>query len=151
MVLPATLTPGVSLAISNTGHVAPLLLQAAVFDFINEGHLAKHLRRMRRLYATRREVFHSLCQDMLSEWLELSPGQSGIQTAAFCRGDLNDHEIAAAAKRRGINIAPLSMQFRHGNPRQGLVLGYAATPVGQMASRMEKLRAAFVEVASSCV
>jgi GntR family transcriptional regulator/MocR family aminotransferase len=70
-----------------------------------------------------------------------------IRTAAFCRGDLDDHLIVTAAKKRGINVSPLSMQYRHGNPRQGLVLGYAATPVNRMAAGVQELRAAILEVA----
>lgn len=147
MVLPPALIPGAVQAVSISGHVAPLLLQAALFDFIDEGHMAKHLRHTRRLYAARRDAFHSLCEAQLSDWLQLAPGQSGIQTTAFCRPGLNDHEIAAAAKKRGINVSPLSMQYRHGNPRHGLLLGYAATAVNQMAPRMQKLRAAISEVA----
>jgi GntR family transcriptional regulator/MocR family aminotransferase len=34
----------------------PLLEQAALTDFISEGHLERHIRRMRRLYGRRREV-----------------------------------------------------------------------------------------------
>ena len=149
MVLPAALTQGISQAISISGHIAPLLLQAALFDFIREGHMAKHLRRTRRLYAARRDAFHSLCQQHLSEWLELAPGQSGIQTAAFCLGGLDDHAVATAAKKRGINVSPLSMQYRHGEPRQGLVLGYAATSITHMAAGINKLKAAFVEAANA--
>ena len=147
MVLPATLIAGISQAINISGHVPPLLLQAALFDFISEGHMAKHLRRTRRLYAARRDMFHALCEEHLSNWLRLSPGQSGIQTTGLCVGNLDDHRVAAAAKRRGINVSPLSMQYRHGNASHGLVLGYAATPVAQMAAGMQKLSAAFAEVA----
>jgi GntR family transcriptional regulator/MocR family aminotransferase len=147
MVLPASLTQGVSRAIGVSGHIAPLPLQAALFDFINQGHLARHLRRTRRLYSTRRDAFQSLCEAHLSEWLQLAPGQSGIQMAAFCLGDLDDHLIVTAAKKRGINVSQLSMQYRHGNPRQGLVLGYAATAVNRMEAGVQKLRAAILEVA----
>ncbi|MCW5234842.1 rhizopine catabolism transcriptional regulator MocR [Verminephrobacter eiseniae] len=147
MVLPAGLVSGISQAINVSGHVPPLLLQAALFDFINEGHMAKHLRRTRRLYAMRREAFLTMGEAQLSQWLQLAPGQSGIQTTAFCRNGLDDHAIAAAAKKRGIHVSPLSMQYRHGKPRHGLVLGYAATSVSHMDSGMQKLREALLEVA----
>src|SRR6218665_87703 len=147
MVLPAGLVSGISQAINVSGHVPPLLLQAALFDFLNEGHMAKHLRRRGRLYAMRREAFLTMGEAQLSQWLQWAPGQSGIQTTAFCRSGLDDHAIAAAAKKRGIHVSPLSMQYRHGKPRHGLVLGYAATSVSHMDSGMQKLREALLEVA----
>lgn len=148
MVLPAALSSGISQAISISGHIAPLILQAALFDFMREGHMAKHLRRTRRLYTARRDAFLDLCRVHLSEWLKLAPGQSGIQTTGFCREGLNDHLVTAAAKKRGISVSPLSIQYRHGNQRHGLVLGYASTPINHMAAGISKLKAAFVEVAN---
>ena len=54
--------------------------------------------------------------------------------------------MAAVARRRGVIVSPLSMQYRHGNPRHGLVLGFASTPVERIRAGVSKLKDAFVEV-----
>ena len=55
MVVPPAIGDGIVPALSATGQFAPLLTQAALADFMNEGHLTRHLRRMRRLYSLRRQ------------------------------------------------------------------------------------------------
>ena len=77
--------PGIAQAISITGQFAPLLLQAALADFINEGHMTRHLRRMRRIYAARRRVFCQLVEAHLGDWMMLRPGKAGIQVVGTMR------------------------------------------------------------------
>ncbi|MDR6294568.1 MULTISPECIES: rhizopine catabolism transcriptional regulator MocR [Inquilinus] len=147
LVLPPTLPAGIAHAISTTGQFAPLLLQAALADFIDGGHMARHLRRMRRIYAVRRQLFRSLCQDQLGDWMTLSAGEAGIQMVGLLRDGLDDRRVAAAARARGVNLAPLSIQYRHGAPRQGLVLGYAGVDEPLTRRCMRLLQDAFREAA----
>ena len=146
MVVPMELVKPLTQTICASGHIAPLILQAALADFMDEGHLSRHLRRMRRLYAARRDVFHEMCRASLSPWLQLVPSQSGIQTTGLFTRPLDDQRVAMAAQKRGIMVSPLSMQYRHGHARQGLLLGYASTSTRTMARQMQKLQAAFEEV-----
>lgn len=142
MVLPRSLVPGVTRAISVTGQFAPLLLQAALADFIEQGHMARHLRRMRRIYAQRRQAFRDLWEGALSSYGALVSGESGIQVLALLRPGLDDAALAATARRGGVNVSPLSVQYRHGDPRQGLLIGYAAADAGQMRRGLDILRRA---------
>ena len=57
LVVPEPIRDSIIAALSVTGQFAPLLTQAALADFMNEGHFTRHLRRMRRLYAERRQYF----------------------------------------------------------------------------------------------
>ena len=147
VVVPLPLVDALTQSICASGHIAPLFIQAALVDFIREGHLSKHLRRMRRIYAARRDAFEELCEEVLREWVELVPTHSGIQTTGLFKVDIDDHQVAEAARRRGIMVSPLSMQYRHGKARQGLLLGYAATPQRAMGKHMQKLKEAILEVA----
>ncbi len=126
VVLPPALLAPVKAALSATGHFAPLLTQAALADFVAEGHFARHLRRTRRLYAQRRETFFALFDRFLGASMVLSRADTGIQQVARFLYPVDDREVAARAGRDGVNVSPLSMQYRHGNPLQGLVFGFAA-------------------------
>lgn len=145
MVLPEILVPDFSSVLSTTGQFAPLLLQAALADFIDEGHMSMHLKRMRRIYAARREVFRTYAQRELGEWMTLRQTDAGIQFVGELRAGLSDVSVAAAARRRGLNISPLSMHYRHTKPAPGLVLGYASINEAGMAAAFRSLRQAFVE------
>jgi len=126
MVVPRGLLPAVNAALSATGQFAPLLTQAALADFMNGGHLARHLRRMRRLYGQRRELFISNFNALLGDSLRLCETDTGIQMVAMFLGAVDDRHFAATAAQEGVNVSPLSMQFRHSSGISGLVLGFAA-------------------------
>jgi GntR family transcriptional regulator / MocR family aminotransferase len=127
MVVPMDLRETLTAALSATGQFAPLITQAALADFISEGHLTRHLRRMRRIYAERRQFFIEQFDRHLGRWMVLRPTDSGIQLIGLFRAPTDDRPIAAAARRQGINVSPLSMQFRHRPPTPGLLMGFAAS------------------------
>ncbi|MGN6158642.1 MAG: PLP-dependent aminotransferase family protein [Devosia sp.] len=149
MVLPDFLLPDISGVLSITGQFAPLLLQAALADFIDEGHMSMHLRRMRRIYAARRQAFRNYAQQELADWMTLRPADAGIQFVGDFRSDVSDVAVVAAARRRGLNISPLSMHYRHVSPEPGLVLGYGAINESNMRAAFRSLKAAFAEAAES--
>jgi GntR family transcriptional regulator/MocR family aminotransferase len=140
MVVPRSLVPGISRALSITGQFAPLLLQAALADFIEQGHMARHLRRMRRIYAQRRQVFRRLWAEEISPLARLVDTESGIQILGYLGDGLNDVEVAARARASGVNVSPLSIQYRHGPARNGLLIGYAAADETTMRRGLASLR-----------
>ena len=149
MVLPEFLLPHMSSVLSITGQFAPLLLQAALADFIDEGHMSMHLNRMRKIYAARRQVFRKHAHTELADWMTLRPTDAGIQFVGELHGGLSDTAVAAAARRRSLNVSPLSMHYRHSTAAPGLVLGYATIPESKMPAAFKTLKQAFVEAATS--
>ena len=126
MVVPASLRQGLKAALSATGQFAPLITQAALADFMNDGHLTRHLRRMRGIYAERRQFFIEQLDRHLLPWIDLHGTDSGIQLVGLLRKTANDRQLAASANRQGINVSPLSMQYHHKPVQQGLLMGFAA-------------------------
>jgi len=104
--------------------------------------MARHLKRMRRIYAARRETFRQLCESELDGRLSLLSGETGIQVAGVLAAGLDDHRVVEAGRRLDLNLSPLSRHFRHGNAAQGLVLGYAACDETLMVKGLRKLRTA---------
>ena len=145
MVLPEALVPPFERALVLTGQYPPLLLQAALADFIREGHMTTHLKRMRRLYASRRQLFIELCTTRLNKWLTVLPNDAGISLAVELRKGADDRVVTAAARRRGLHVPPLSMHFRHGGRRDGFLVGYAATPEIALPRSLEQLEAVLRE------
>ncbi|MBW7920989.1 MAG: PLP-dependent aminotransferase family protein [Rubellimicrobium sp.] len=144
IVLPRSFPPGISRALGTTGQFAPLMLQAALADFIAEGHLSRHLKRMRRLYAERRQAFYDTCNRELGDFMRLLPSEAGIQVVARLNDHLDDRTVALAAATQGVNVSPFSQYFRAGRELHGLILGYAACDAPQTARGISALRRAFV-------
>ncbi|WP_436521913.1 PLP-dependent aminotransferase family protein [Actinoplanes sp. HUAS TT8] len=92
------------------GHVA---MQAALARFIDEGELARHVRRARREYAAR--------HDRIVAALDLVPGLSVVPSAAGLHVTaLTDSDLP--------EMSPLSVDdlSRYSGGRRGLVLGFGA-------------------------
>ncbi|WP_457153877.1 rhizopine catabolism transcriptional regulator MocR [Mesorhizobium sp. P5_C1] len=141
LVAPKAIDHTIVSALSVTGQFAPLLAQAALADFMNEGHFTRHLRRMRRLYADRRQFFLESAQRHLGEWLDFHSTESGIQVVGIFRDRCNDAAIAEALLHQGINVSALSIQYRHGSEQNGLVMGFAAADAQTTEKTMQKFRA----------
>ncbi|WP_224546477.1 PLP-dependent aminotransferase family protein [Mesorhizobium sp. CA16] len=145
MVLPPELAGRIVNALSTTGQFAPLLLQAALADFITEGHMSRHLKRMRRIYAQRRQLFREIVTERLRDEITLSPAGAGIQVVGYLKDGIDDIKVSQAAAKRAINVSPLSKYFQNTAPTQGLVLGYAACDAAQTRDGVERLAQAIRE------
>jgi len=114
----------------------PYLAQAPMADFLAEGHFARHLRRMRPIYARRRR----LLLEALAR--EIGTGvvgdAAGMHVAMFLDRCKSDRDLAARALELGVQVSPLSASYL-GKPRQGLVLGFGNTAESSIASAVRKL------------
>jgi GntR family transcriptional regulator/MocR family aminotransferase len=104
------------------------IAQAALVDFIGEGHLAAHIRRMRLLYALRQAKLIAAVGDRLGERLGLAPSAAGMHLVGHLAPQLDDQAIAVAAAAAGIEAPALSGYYHGPAAARGLLLGYAGVP-----------------------
>ena len=143
LIVPREFAPVFSRAVSVTGQFAPLLLQATLAEFIRKGHFAAHLKRMRRLYVRRQALLVDLCERHLSPWVTVDPSDAGMQVLATFRCPWDDRKVAAAAFRHGVDVQPISINYRFRTPEQGLLLGFAAMDEKASTAAVAGLKAAF--------
>ncbi len=100
------------------------IAQAALTDFIEEGHLASHIRRMRPLYLERQA---NLIEGLrpVRDQLKLMPVDAGMHLVGHFKKACNDRAITNGARRLGVQAPALSSYYRGEPARRGLVLGYA--------------------------
>ncbi|MGR3910161.1 PLP-dependent aminotransferase family protein [Burkholderia sp. SR8] len=111
---------------------SPTLLQAALADFIEQGHFARHLKRMRALYGERRTlIVHALRHAFGARLIVESP-VGGIQFAVRFTdgpdGPVDDVAVAARAREAGLAVLPLSIWYTNSQTQhtpRGLVIGFA--------------------------
>jgi len=122
----------------------PPLLQAALAAFIEEGHFARHLRRLRGLYGERSERLVAALQRRLGGLLSVTPPQAGLHVVARLpegsdpeSGD--DVALAARAAAAGIELRPLSA-YGLGHRPAGFVLGYGHLRPREIESAVARLQ-----------
>jgi GntR family transcriptional regulator/MocR family aminotransferase len=122
---------------------SPTFHQVVLADFIREGHLSRHARRMRQLCEGRRSALVEAIRSELGDGLEVLGDRAGMFLAAALPKGSRDLPIAEEAARGGLWATPLS-QCSIGRPRrQGLVLGYGGFNETEIRSGVRRLRRAF--------
>jgi GntR family transcriptional regulator / MocR family aminotransferase len=117
------------------------LLQAVLAEFIGDGHFARHLRRMRGIYAERRRALEAALARELGDTVRVAGDQAGMHLVAVLPAGANDYDIALRAARRGIAVLPLSSCFLGRRTQHGLVLGYGTTRASEIPDAVRKLKA----------
>ncbi|MGB7755524.1 MAG: PLP-dependent aminotransferase family protein [Salinisphaera sp.] len=97
------------------------VVQAALAAFMHGGGYAKHVARMRRLYARRQQCL----RDVLGTDVDLIGGEAGLHVVMRLASRERETVLVAAAAEQAIALAPLSAYVADDNGEPGLVLGYA--------------------------
>jgi len=119
----------------------PHLYQAVLADFISEGHLSRHIRRMRLLYSERREVLVNGIRNELDSVLQVHGAEAGLHLTVTLPNGYRDRVISARAARQNLWLWPLSPSYLGTTPRQGLILGFGGTTVAEIPDAVRRLRA----------
>ena len=123
------------------GHVSALE-QAALADFMLEGHFTRHLRRMRTLYAQRQAAFVAELQHQLGDLLEIQPSEVGMHLVVWLPAGMDDQAAARRAAAHGVDTVAVSSCGMEPVQRGGLILGYAAVAEQEMREGVRRLAAA---------
>lgn len=102
-----------------------ILPQAMVADFMEQGHFARHLRKMRSLYAARHGYLLDALYQHLGKELLVQPQAGGIHVLAMLNGRRSDRAVAAAAQARGLAVLALSDWRMRKSAQGGLLMGFA--------------------------
>ena len=126
LVVPPEMVDVFAAAQSVSTHHPPLLGQAVLCDFIQEGHFARHIRRMREVYAERLGVLLKAAEKELRGVIEISNVEAGLQTIGCLHEGFKADKIVKAAAKRDVELKSLSQYYAREKPTNGLVLGFAA-------------------------
>jgi GntR family transcriptional regulator/MocR family aminotransferase len=102
------------------------ITQGILASLVQEGHLARHVRKMQRVYGHRRQVLIDGVNRDLSRWLAPIPSAAGLHVAATLKVPLSDKTVAEAAFRAGLGVRALGAFATRRAPPRGLVFGFGA-------------------------
>jgi len=117
----------------------PTFFQEVLADFIEEGHFARHIRRMRVLYSQLRSVLVSRLTEELAAMVEVVGDEAGMHLSVMLKNGHCDMEVAERAARQKLSLWPLSPLYL-GEARQGFILGFGGTTMTEIPGAVRKLR-----------
>src|SRR6266702_1137494 len=105
---------------------SPAIDQATLARFVTEGFFLSHIKRMRKLYAERREVFIKQFNELLGDRFTLQIPEAGLHFVAWLRRKTDLPLIMRVCAEIGIRPTPLSSCFIKAVLDPALTFGFAA-------------------------
>jgi GntR family transcriptional regulator / MocR family aminotransferase len=140
MVVPEDLVDAFYSARDAIDQFSATLYQAAMTDFIREGHFARHVRKMRILYMERRTALVDAIRNQMGNKLEVIGAEAGMHLVALLPRGVSDVAVSKKAAEIGLSAMPLSSCYLKSPARGGLILGYGGTDLRQTNEGIRKLR-----------
>lgn len=145
-IVPPPLVPAFVRARTLTDRGTDAFTQATLAEFMRAGLLAPHIRRMRTEYAARRQALLAALGRSLRIGTPLAaPG--GLHMVLRLPDSIDEAAAARACRARDLAVSALAAYYT-GTPHpsrlgiQGLVIGFAATPVAMANEAAKRLQAA---------
>lgn len=102
----------------------PVLTQKILAAFLGEGHFFKHLKKMRTLYAQRRNYMLDALAKIYGDIFTLAVTDGGMHIVATLSASKNDRQLAAVWNQHQLQVSPLSRWYQQTATRYGLIIGY---------------------------
>ena len=138
LVVPPAVADAFLAAAETVSTSPPVTVQAAMADFISEGHLSQHIGRMRVTYRERQLFLVDELNRHLGDRIRVEPASRGMHILAT----LNDPpagNLARGAAARGLDLRMLSDYTETPTSREAIVLGYTHLQPEQIRSAVDNL------------
>jgi GntR family transcriptional regulator/MocR family aminotransferase len=109
---------------------------------MTEGHLRRHVRKMRSLYADRRDLILTTLQRDLADWLTAIPATYGMHVTAVARRPLDLDAVAENLAKQHVCIHTLSRYFLGEQTLSGLIFGFGTADPTQLKRGLAAVRRA---------
>lgn len=148
LVAPHGRTPAFAMLRAVNDRHSPTADQAVLARFLADGHYARHVRRMRKVYEERQAALVQAA----AAWggvLDVAPAAAGLHLLGWLPPGVSDVAAERAAVDAGLMVAALS-RYAVARPARGaLMLGYAAFTPAAIARAMERLGRLLAPLAAS--
>lgn len=104
---------------------APTLTQAAVADFITEGHFERHLRRLRKAYGRRRQALVKSLQTHLPGKIQYSNVEAGLHIMIYLNKKNDEAVVVRKAAEVGVGVYSGKAYHIKQAPGPSILLGFS--------------------------
>jgi GntR family transcriptional regulator/MocR family aminotransferase len=142
LVVPERLVDSIAKVRSVMDQHSPAIDQATLARFITEGFFLSHIKRIRKLYAERREFFIKEFNKLLGEYFMLHIPEAGLNFVAWVRREADFARVGRVRAEIGIKPTPLSFLCIQAKLKPAFVFGFAAWTPAQIRESLLKLASA---------
>jgi GntR family transcriptional regulator/MocR family aminotransferase len=148
MVAPADLIEPIHAMRAHADRGSPLFEQIVLNDYIREGHFARHIRRMRKLYSGRRDALIRAIENNLGDILKISDSEAGLHIVTRLPPGVDDTQLSMALRIRGYEVPCLSSYSLIKPEIGGLLFGFTALEVSEMNDAVSRIRPVLLDAIS---
>ena len=132
VIAPAWAMKALAAARQSTDWHSDIDKQEVLAAFIAEGHMARHMRRMRARYGERRELLLRCLRENFADRLSIVLSAAGLHICAHTRSGKETETIVDRARQNGMRIESLRRFQLDTRSRPGMIFGYGAIEVAQI-------------------
>jgi GntR family transcriptional regulator/MocR family aminotransferase len=127
LIAPKSIVHALKMGRTSVSRQPPGIEQAALAEFIGDGHLERHIRVTLQIYRERYEALVNAIRQFGDGVLEVSENRGiGMYLVAWLPAGVDDRAAARIASAAGVDAVPLSNFALRKLRRTGLVLGYSS-------------------------
>lgn len=89
------------------------LEQLTLAQFIGEGHIDKHLRKIKRIYSKKRDLLKNYLETIWGNDIKLISADSGLHTVISLKSNCNPQQIVDFFKSKGLHITIINNMEQH--------------------------------------
>jgi GntR family transcriptional regulator / MocR family aminotransferase len=135
LIVPESLVAPFTRAKRLADNYTPLLQQIALRDFLAQGHLERHIRRMRRLYGDRRDALLTALRKHFGDAATVEGEDAGMH--AFVR--IADRGLLERAKRNKVQVRGAQPCYLEGDASQRYLFGFSSMPPREIREGIRRL------------
>lgn len=125
---------------------APTLTQAAVADFIQEGHFERHVRQLRRVYGQQRKVLVRAIETHLDQTITYGRNPAGLHLMLRFPSGYSEAEIVQRAAAAGVGVYGGAAYFVQPEPPPTILLGFSGLTETQIEDGVARLAQVVAEI-----
>ena len=123
----------------------PSLEQQVLADFIEQGHIDRHIRKMRSLYDLRRQALVQALKANFGEKAKILGEKAGLHLMVRLQTHLTDEEIIQRAARVGVGMMSAQPSYLNANCAGEFIFGYSELTQEQIQKGISRLALAIAK------
>lgn len=141
LVVPPPLVQAYVEAKAFAGAPLPPHLQNAIAQFIDEGHVDRHIKRLRNLYDQRRQVLLDELAAKLPKQVSVSGAESGVFVLARVETKMSTAEFVNRARKAGVGLMDTAVFYAGKVQKNEYILGFGSLNERQIKEGVKRLAA----------
>ncbi|WP_325537444.1 PLP-dependent aminotransferase family protein [Sporomusa sp.] len=127
---------------------ASTIEQLALAKFMEDGHLERQIRRLRKMYYEKNVLLFEAIRNILGDHVEVTDTESGLHTILSVKSDLSARELVEKALAYGCRVALVQDYYLELSQEKlpQIILYFSKIPANEIAAAIERLRQAWFPV-----